>query len=296
MDELLRSPLFWMLLSAAAIPGSFWLALKRMRLARTIADTPTSRVHSAAQGYVELWGMASVAPGGTILAPLTRRRCVWWRYKVEERQRSRDNNRWHTLQQGTSEESFLLSDESGQCVVNPENAEVYPAERRVWFGSTDWPSEQLGTHNVVLGAFQRYRYTEYLIPESVRVNVIGEFRTLGNLAGGDLEEDIGALLRQWKRDQPGLMRRFDANHDGVLSAMEWEQARQAARGQILAEYGKAPAAGPLNMVCAPRDERPFLIAAANLDGIARKARWQAFGCWAVFIGSAGLLTWLLLRL
>lgn len=282
--------------AALALPWSFWTAQKRTRVARAIDDTPTSQVRSAAQGYVELVGTAGVAPGGAILAPLTRRRCVWWRFSIEKRQRENENDRWSTEQSGVSDETFLIADPSGSCVVDPDGAEVYPSDKRVWYGSTDWPSEVLGTRSAVVGLFHTHRYTEYVIGENVRVNAIGEFRTLGTARGDHLDEDIAALLRQWKRDQPSLLRRFDANHDGVLSAVEWEQARLAARSQILDEYASVPLAGAVNMLARPKDERPFLIAAEDLGRVARNVRWQVRGCWVLFVGAAGLLTWLLIHI
>lgn len=291
MDRLLQNPLFWMFASALAAPLCFWLGSRRMGIARIIDDTPTSRVRSAAQGYVEVTGRADVAPGGTIRAPLTRRECVWWRYRVEERQNSGRNDRWRTVSQETSEETFLLSDDSGACVVDPGGAEVYPSTKRVWYGSTDWPAEALGTSNVVFGAFQRYRYIEYLIPTASTLNIIGEFRTLGAAGVASEDDDVAALLRQWKLDQPALMRRFDANHDGVLNELEWQQARETARAQVRAEYVQQQAPAAVNVLARPGDQRPFLIA-ADLHKVARRARWQAAGAWLGFIGCAGLFTWL----
>ena len=52
---------FWWLctLLAAATLGSGWLGFRRLKRARLIEDTPTQRLRSAAQGYVELEGAAS---------------------------------------------------------------------------------------------------------------------------------------------------------------------------------------------------------------------------------------------
>ena len=45
---------FWVLNLGAAVIGGGWFAFRFLHVARVIEDTPTSRVRSAAQGYVEL--------------------------------------------------------------------------------------------------------------------------------------------------------------------------------------------------------------------------------------------------
>lgn len=292
MIDLLQSPLFWTVLSAVGMPVFFWLGLRRLKVVRTIIDTPTSRVRSAAQGYVEISGIARTFEGKLNFAPLTRLPSVWWYFCIEIDEGSGNRRGWKTVQSGTSDDNFLLHDDSGHCVVDPDGAEVFPSIRKVWYGSQDWPAPELGTSNPLLGAFQRYRYTEHRIPHEGSLNAIGEFRSLGSALGDSLEDDVAELLRQWKADQPELLRRFDTNRDGIISATEWEQARQAARDQILRNQVVAPPQPTLNMLSKPRDDRPFLIAGVDLDKIARRAKLQTIAAWFGFVASAGLFTWL----
>jgi len=57
-----------------------WLAaLRRYRL---VADTPTSLIASAAQGYVELVGRCELHPGSPALGYLSGPPCVWYRCAV----------------------------------------------------------------------------------------------------------------------------------------------------------------------------------------------------------------------
>ena len=297
MLDLLQDPVFWMVLSAAGIPIFFWLTLRRLQVARTIADMPTSRVRSAAQGYVEISGVARTFEGKSNLAPLTRLPSVWWYYSIEEDQDSNDKRGWCTIKSGTSDDNFLLHDDSGHCVVDPEGAEVFPTIRKVWYGSQDWPAPapELGTSNPLAGIFHRYRYTEHRIPYEHTVNVMGEFRTLGSVGGDSVEEEAADLLRKWKSDQPELLRRFDANRDGVISAAEWERARQTAREYVLRELTAAPSQPTLNMLSKSKDGRPYLIAGVDLDKIARKVRLQALAAAMGFVVSTGLLAWLMTR-
>jgi len=295
MIELLQNPAFWMMLSAIGVPVFFWIGLRRLKVARSISDTPTSRVRSAAQGYVEVAGIARMFDGQANLAPLTRLPSVWWYYCIEESHNSNNRRSWRTIKSETSDDNFLLHDGTGQCVVDPEGAEVFPAIRKVWHGSQDWPAPELGTSNPIAGVFHRYRYTEHRIPHEYQVNVMGEYRTLRTSFENSVNEEVADLLSKWKTDQRELLRRFDTNRDGVISASEWEQARKTAREYVLHELATAPAQPALSMLARPTDDRPFLIAGIDLNKVARKARWQAFGAWAGCVACAGLLAWLLGR-
>jgi len=68
----------------AALALFAWL-VTRQRL-RAMGDTPTSRIASAAQGYVELRGLGKAMGGTPLLSPLTHLPCLWYRYKTERRQ------------------------------------------------------------------------------------------------------------------------------------------------------------------------------------------------------------------
>lgn len=284
-------PLSWAFFAAVGGIAAFVYALRRSRVARLIDELPTSRVRSAAQGYVEIGGIAVLFANSLNPAPLTRRSCVWWYYKIEERRESRGKRRWETLHSATSDETFLLQDEDKSCVVDPEGAEVHPAERQVWYGSNEWPAQILGTHSRIGALFHRYRYTEYRIPDSCTLGAIGEFRSLGRIENASIEDEVVVLLRRWKQDQAGLLRRFDTNRDGVLSVAEWERARTAARAQILSEQTRDSATPGVHLLARPRDGRPFLLAALGLTRIARKARWQAAAGFAAFIACAGVVAW-----
>lgn len=286
-------PLSWALFAAIGAIAAFVYALRRLRVARLIDELPTSRVRSAAQGYVEVGGIAALFANSHNPSPLTRRSCVWWYYKIEERRESRGKRHWETLHSATSDETFLLQDEGSNCVIDPEGAEVHPAEKQVWYGSNEWPSEALGTHGRIGAFFHRYRYTEYRIPDSCVLGAIGEFRSLGRIENTNLGDEVATLLREWKQDQSALLHRFDTNRDGVLSVQEWEQARAAARKQILMEQTRMAAGPGVSLLARPRDGRPFLLAAMGLTRIARKARWQAVTGFAAFVACAGVVAWAL---
>ncbi len=60
-----------------------WQFVHRLARARLLGDVPTSRIRSAAQGFVELYGVLEEGPEGPLQAPLTGKPCLWWRYRIE---------------------------------------------------------------------------------------------------------------------------------------------------------------------------------------------------------------------
>ncbi len=286
------------LLAIAAAAIAALIALRSWRRARLIDDLPTSRVRSAAQGYVELAGRASFATEAQH-APLSGRPCVWWHYRIEQkREGERGGDRWVTINRGTSEAPFLLTDATDACLVDPRGAEVFPSDESSWRGATPWPAGARpgkAAAATMLGGAQRgeYRYTEHRIYADVQVGVIGEFRTLGGVDADAPQARALELLRAWKNDQPGLLRRFDADRDGVLSQSEWERARAAARRQVLAELPQEQSPARLDVIARPADGRPFLLAGVGLEHVARRYRRRAAIATVVFVLAAGLAAGLL---
>ena len=250
-------------------------------------------MRSAAQGYVELSGIARQCDGAPIVGPLTNLPCVWWLYRIEHRTGSGRDRHWETINRGTSVAPFRLEDDTGTCLVGPTGADVRPAGKSRWSGSLPWPIPPAEGRRFSFSlAGDDYRYTEHRIAEHDRVSVIGEFHTFGGAVTTDVTGQVMTLLADWKRDQPALLRRFDANHDGVLSQEEWERARSAARAQIeqRAPAGDAPAE---NIVVQPSDQRPFLIAACDPHTLARRSRLAAAVLLLVFLGAVTALAMLL---
>jgi hypothetical protein len=267
----------WLLPIAAAVGAicSFWCAGKSWRENRVVADMPAARVRSAAQGYVELTGHGVMLPNKPIKGPLTRKPCTWWRYSiVDTRSRSRSE-----VDRGTSEAPFLLDDGTGRCVIDPRGAEVFSVSKDVWYGGSEWPEVRLpdgvgflGKLTDLLFSGGRYRYTEFRLQPNETVCAVGAFRSLGGTGVVDPEDAVTALLHDWKQDQRSLLERFDRNHDGVLDAAEWDQARAAARSQV-GEHMVADAhAAEFPVLSKPTDGRAFLLSASDGQGLARRLR------------------------
>lgn len=279
---------------AAALAGiaawGLWYAIRSLARCRAVANTPVARIRSAAQGYVELTGLGSAPPGTVIRAPLTGKRCLWWRYEIEHSPRSGERR---TLDEQTSVTPFLLQDATGQCLVDPQGAEVVAHVREVWRGSTPWPEFHLPAGSGVLGRLVdgllssgRYRYIERRLEADRPLYALGEFRTHGGIASGDPEDAAAQLLHEWKQDQATLVARFDRDHDGRIDAAEWEAARAAAREAVLQQRRAHELEPAVATLAAPADGRAYLLSGSDPEALLRRFRWQAAGGMTGFI--AGL--------
>lgn len=276
---------FWggWLLAIALAGGLLYGALRSLARARTMENTPTALIRSAAQGYTELRGMAELMDGAPIIAPVSLRRCVWFRYRVEhlEQQRGgRNERRWVTVDRGESDDLFQLVDTSGKCAVDPDGASVYPGRSDTWYGSERTPGRlprERGPRWLrwTDGLGKTWRYTEHLIQPGDPLYVIGLFTThASHTAPLNLEEEVGERLRAWKRDQRTLLRRFDQDGDGRIDAGEWAMARAAAEREVHeARTAGAAAPPPVDVIGQTGDRRrPYVISAKGDDHVIARSR------------------------
>lgn len=295
---------FWFLIAflAGSTVYSFYYCFVSWRRNRVVGDTPTSRVRSAAQGYVEFTGRGTTPPNTENKAPLSGIPCAWWRYKIERRGENRSRS-WSTVQSGTSETPFILDDGTGQCLIDPRGAEVFPSANDVWYGSSDWPDGvRIPSGGGVLGWLQdaaatgKYRYSEHRLETQERLYAIGSFRSLGGVSVDSPDRAVAELLRGWKQDQASLLTRFDADHDGIISAAEWDRARASAREQVVRTACARAEGSGINVLSKPADGRAFLLAASDEQTLARRFRRRAAAGVAGFVASCSALTWMLTRL
>ncbi len=267
---------FWAWTGAAIVAaiGCFAFAFLVLHRARLIENTPTSRIRSAAQGYVELRGFARLLPGPPILSPLSGARCCWWKYSVQKQEtqwrNGRRTTRWRTVASGTSDELFMLADETGDCVVDPEGADIHPSLKRQWRGTSPRPGFipdktpwlQLGD----------YRYSEQLLGIGDPLYAIGWFRTQAAQRDLNVAADVTALLREWKADRTSLLARFDADGDGHIDLQEWETARRAALEQVRKEHLEHALSPDIHVLCRPGDRRPYILSTLSQEQLARRYR------------------------
>ena len=263
---------------------------RRMRRDRLLADTPLAHIRSAAQGYVKVAGQARPAAAAPTAAPLSGRPCVWWDFKVAEQQRdSRGRAEWRNVESATSVELFVLADDDAQCLVGPVRAEVTPSRVNTWYGNTSRPMGPPPPVNTAL-LMGPYRYVEQLLDVGAQVCVVGELRSHSET--GDLAAATAARLHEWKQDQAALLKRFDADHDGQLSAAEWEAARQAAARECEAQKLTSNIER-VSVISEPRDGRPFLISPLGPERMEKRELRMAWLYFAVGLLCVWLCAWAL---
>ena len=273
-----------------------WSCLVRKRV---MQDMPTAKLRSAHQGYIELEGRAELMDGQPIYAPLSREICVWYRYKIEHKESqgmgNSRNSKWRTTSSGTSDDLFYLVDDTGKCAVDPDGAKVTTSHKRVWYGRTAAPPAYTETSmfSSVTGLSQlgrNYRYTEERIVPGDPLYALGNFTTHGGAGVNfDFKQEVGELLREWKKDTATMLSRFDANQDGDIDMQEWEQARRSAEAEIAAAREQQAVAPPVDVLAKSGNRRnPFILATRTEHDMLRTYHWYAVSTFV--IGGPVLIT------
>jgi hypothetical protein len=259
----------WCLGGMAVISLFTWYgALHRLR---TINGTPTSRIASAAQGYVELLGNSQPL-GAPILGKYSLQPCLWYRYQVE---RKNHKNQWRTEATGESDAPFLIDDGSGQCVIDPKGAEIITQHKDTW---------QAGG----------YRYTEWLLIPMDELYALGEFKTAGGSTSTLTHQELmNQVLTEWKKDNADLLRRFDLNNSGELDMQEWMLARQAAKREAHKRLTEVRAEADTHFLLQPHDGRLFLISNMPPQQLARRYALWTWLHLVILFGALGGVAWLL---
>jgi hypothetical protein len=240
----------WQITFALIGLTSFWAWYANLKRHRTVADTPTSRIASAPQGYIELVGRGRQLPGEGLVSPVSGLPCLWYRYRVERK----NGNRWDHVESGISHDTFGVDDGSGQILVDPEGAEILTSRKQV-------------------STAGGYRKTEWTLIEGETIYVIGEHVTLGGPnAVLDKKADLATLLTEWKRDKAALLARFDADRDGEISLDEWEDARHAASVEIDRTHLNIRLKEGIHLMRKPSHGRPFLVANREVTALVRHFR------------------------
>jgi len=266
-----REAWLWCLGLIAVISLFAWYsALRRYRL---ILSTPTSRIESAAQGFVELLGDA--APNGThIIGKYSHLPCLWYRYKVERRNHK---NEWRTESTGESDAPFLVDDGSGHCVVHPHGAEIITHHKDTWQEADR-------------------RYTEWKLLARDRIYALGEFKTAGGSTTTITQNElVKQVLNEWKMNNEDLLKRFDLDNNGFLDIDEWMLARQAAKREANKRLAHERAEPDVHYLMQPNDGRLFLLSNLSPEKLAKRFVLWTWLHLIIFFGALGGIAWLMQR-
>jgi hypothetical protein len=268
---------YWTLTAAmtVALLGLAAFTFRRLQLLRLMEDTPTSRVRSAAQGFVELEGRVEPARE-PLTSPLRAIPCVWWSYRIEELDPGA-RAAGPAEEAGRSRECFLIRDGTGACVVDPDRAHIVGVQTETWMKGTQ-------------------RMQESVIRLGQKLYALGLFRTPEDHAEKAERREVGVLISEWQLNRIELARRFDANRDGQMDATEWDAAWQAATAQIGQRRAGQDPLPDLHVLCDPADRRPFVLSVLGERRLTGQAWFQSItGLLAAMLVGVFLLWFLSVR-
>lgn len=241
-----RGPLQqYCVLAVVGVAVLAWAAA--LRRARAIVQIASSRIASAAQGYVELQGRTLA--NNPLRGPVTYTPCIWYRHHIYRR--DEDEGAWERTHHEESHDTFELNDGSGQCTVDPEHAEVVGVQSTTRMIGLD-------------------KHVEDLLPVGGKLYVLGEFSTeSGSSEPLNLRDDVAALLNTWKQNPTELHRRFDLDRSGHIDLQEWEFARRLAQRTVEKEHHALRQIPGVHLMRAPRSGQLYLISSLSPQDLRR---------------------------
>ena len=266
--------------------ASGWWSINCFKKARYVLDTPTSKIRSAAQGYVQLYGELKTG-SGLLEAPLSNEPCVWWSFRIDKQVRNnRDETSWQQLEKSTSTALLCLNDGTAECWIDPAGAHVTPMTRKVWYGRARHP-QQAQLHKrfkqTLLRGVQRYRYTEQRLHAAEPLYAIGDFVTrTGGHAVLDLQASQAALTSDSTTDYADLMQR----RDGLLSEQEWQQVQDSAKAKAQDRHRTENAKPAQHFLRKPQEKQSFVLSSSGEEDIATRFNQQAIFGTIICIASA----------
>ncbi|MFQ5474418.1 MAG: GIDE domain-containing protein, partial [Candidatus Nanoarchaeia archaeon] len=203
------------------VKGFSWFRLKRL-----IENTPTSKIRSIAMGLVEIYG--SVVPYKNLLkSPLTGSDCVYYFYKVEEKRNSGNSTRWVTIKSGKDRVPFMLKDETGQVLVDSEDANIdIPPNlsTRSRSGHSKTIRSFLEKNHIrykLLGFNKSLRFKEYHIAPEDKLYIMGSAGDnpfVKNAAAQKNEEDI--MIHKGEDDK--IFYISDRHEKDIIASLKWK--------------------------------------------------------------------------
>lgn len=252
---------------------------REYKASQAVADTASSKISSAAQGYVEIIGQGSAKHA--IRSPVGNRPCLWYSFEeweVPNNFLSRlhlNTDNWKRIDYGQSEIPFGITDGKAHCFVDPKGAQISDLHFETWFER------------------DRFYKLATLVPNKP-VYVLGQFVTEseGKVLSTNSRK-IGELIAEWKQHYPDFLQRFDLDGDGEISQQELDLARSAAiralknDGELQTEVK--------SVISKPNDRRPFIISHHPHDTLIKRHRWHARFYLALFIVSSAMLALLMMK-
>ena len=132
-----------------------YFALKAIRFKRMVEFIPTSQSTGLAYGLSELFGMIEEDDElPAMKSHLNQKKCVAYRYAIEEKRGSGKKAKWVTVESGEETTAFWLEDQLGRVVIDPAQSHIR------------FPEKEVNREG-------RMRYTEYWLPPYRNIYCLG---------------------------------------------------------------------------------------------------------------------------
>ncbi len=263
-------------------------AFKRFRF---VDGTATSKIRSAAQGHVELKGLGEWLPGDSINSPFSESRCVWYHCSIDKKQRSGKRTTWTNISDELSGHLFRLVDDTGACIVDPDDAHVIAETDITWYGhTTDARNRAPAKSSWIQLGVGNYRFRERLIRPATSLYALGWFRTVhSNPSEEFIAKQVEDLVKQWKLQPHRYLSDFDFDKNGKIQKQEWKAIRTEARKQVLARLNDEK--GEHHVLSRPQDNSHPYILSATAEGelVARKKLYAYSSMSGAFITLMALI-------
>ena len=252
---------------------------------RFIDGTATSKIHSAAQGHVELKGLAEWLPEDHIVSPFSQSRCVWYHCTIDKRKRSGKRSTWTNIADDRSSHLFRLVDDTGDCVIDPDHAQVVPETDRTWYGRSTAdsgnPPAKSGLLTISMG---NYRFRERLIRPATPIYALGWFHTVRtNPSDEFIDKRVDDLIGQWKLQPQRYLREYDIDGNGKIQQQEWKLIRAAARREVLTEINAEHREH--HVMSRPQSSRqPYILSAVEEESLVARKKLKAYSSVAIAFG------------
>ena len=196
-------------------------ARQSMRKQKRLADTETSRIGRLRAGFAEVKGRARPARE-LVVSPLSKTRCVYFRFHVEEHVQRGKHSYWRTVIDDKRDAGVMVDDGSGAAAVRLDEAELLlKPDIHAKSGTFNDASPELEATMAEYGKSTKgwifnksMRYSETLLCEGDELYVIG---TAGRRSDGVYEfERAGDLFIVSDESEETLSDRFNT---GKLAAI-----------------------------------------------------------------------------
>lgn len=252
------------------------VAFVAFRHFRFIDGTATSRIRSAAQGLVELKGLAEFIPGDQQKSPFSERRCVWYHCTIEKRKRSGKHAHWINISDEQSDSLFHLEDETGRCIIDPDQAHIIPEIDRSWYGSGIHCRNKVPQRSRRIRRGGKYRFRERLISPATELYALGEFRSFhSNPSEESVNKRVEEKIRTWKLQPQRYLAEFDLDKNNKIENEEWQLIRVKAQREVLAEISDEQQIQ--HVLSRPSNRRePYILSAVEEKSMVSSTRLKAY--------------------